>query len=157
MWSGYLFKILGGTEVEINGKKINITPGIQKVLTDTSNIPLTKWNEKNREIFNNVLENLDFENHKATRGESKSGRYKHSKTMFKKRVNNSDLDGQEVKIIIPSNIIDICTRLEVLLGLKLSGHTNTLAEVSNLIGELYKRREIQNEQQYRNALKKFHT
>ena len=59
------------------------------------------------------------------------------------------------KIIIPSNIIDIYTRLEVLLGLKLSGHTDTLTEASNLIDELYKRGEIQNKQQYRNALNKF--
>ena len=60
-----------------------------------------------------------------------------------------------MKIIIPSNIIEIYTRLEILLGLKLSGQTNTLTEASNLIDQLYKRGEIQNEQQYRNALDKF--
>ena len=59
------------------------------------------------------------------------------------------------KVIIPSNIIDIYTRLEVLLGLKLSGHSDTLTEASNLIDELNKRGEIQNKQQYRNALDKF--
>ena len=59
------------------------------------------------------------------------------------------------KIFIPSNIIDIYTRIEVLLGLTLSGHSNTLSEASNLIEELYKRGEIQNKQQYRNALNKF--
>ena len=42
------------------------------------------------------------------------------------------------KIIIPSNIFDIYTRLEILLGLKLSGHSDTLTEASNLIDELYK-------------------
>ena len=67
------------------------------------------------------------------------------------------LQGEGVKTIIPSNIIDIYTRLEVLLGLKLSGHTDTLTEASNLIDELYKRGEIQNKQQYRNALDKFLT
>ena len=61
------------------------------------------------------------------------------------------------KIIIPSNIIDIYTRLKFLLGLKLSGHTNTLTEASNSIDEIYKRGEIQNKQQYRNALNKFST
>ena len=61
------------------------------------------------------------------------------------------------KIIIPSNIIDIYTRLGILLGVKISGHTDTLTEASNLIDELYKRREIQNKQQYRNALNKFST
>ena len=65
------------------------------------------------------------------------------------------MEGQGVKIIIPSNIIDIYTTLEVLLGLKLSGHTDTLTEASNLIDELYKRSEIQNKRQYRNAVDKF--
>ena len=60
------------------------------------------------------------------------------------------------KIFIPSNIIDFYTRLEVLLGLKLSAHTDTLTEASNLIDELYKLGEIQNKQQYRNALIIFH-
>ena len=59
------------------------------------------------------------------------------------------------KIIILSNIFDICTRLEILLGLKLSGYTNTLTEASNLIDEICKRQDIQNKQQYRNALSKF--
>ena len=78
---------------------------------------------------------------------------------FEEIIDNSDnLEGQGTeKIIKPSNIIDIYTRLEVLLGLKLSGHPDTLAESSNLFDELYKRGEIQNEKQYRNALAKFHT
>ena len=71
---------------------------------------------------------------------------------------SDDLQGEgTAKIIIPTNIIDIYTRLEVLLGLKLSVHTNFLTEASNLIDELYKRGEIQNEQQYRFALDNFHT
>ena len=40
------------------------------------------------------------------------------------------------KIIIPSNIIDIYTRLEVLLGLKTSGQTDILTEASALIDQL---------------------
>ena len=68
-----------------------------------------------------------------------------------------DLEGEGVKIIIPSNINDIQTRLETLLRLKISGHTQFLTETSNQIDELYKRGEIQNEQQYRNALNKFQT
>ena len=73
-----------------------------------------------------------------------------------KEEESEDLESQGVKIVTPSNIIDIYTRLEVLLGLKLSGHTDTLTEASNLIDELYRRGEIQNEQ-YRNALDKFRT
>ena len=51
---------------------------------------------------------------------------------------SNDLEGQGVKIIIPSNIKDIYTRLEILLGLKLSGHSDTLTEASNLKDDLYK-------------------
>ena len=54
-------------------------------------------------------------------------------------------------------MIDIYTRLEVLLGLNLSGHTDTLTEASTLIDELYIRRKIQDEQQYRNPLNKLST
>ena len=61
------------------------------------------------------------------------------------------------KIIIPSNVNHTYTRLEVILGLKLSGQTDTLAEASNLIDELYKGGEIQNKRQYRKALDKFST
>ena len=60
-----------------------------------------------------------------------------------------------MKFIIPSNKIDFWNRLEVLLILKLSGYTDTSTEASPLIDEIYKRCEIQNEQQYRNALDKF--
>ena len=114
---------------------------------------MKKLIDKDNDIFINILESLDFENYKAIRGESKSGRYKLSKSNFKKR----KLEGEGVKIIFPSNIIDIYTRLEILLGLKISGHTDTLTEASNLIDELYKRGEIQYKQQYRNALNKFNT
>ena len=43
-----------------------------------------------------------------------------------------DFEGQGVKIIISSNIIDICFKFQVLLGIKLFGHTDTLAEAFNL-------------------------
>ena len=62
---------------------------------------------------------------------------------FAENTDDSDnLQGDGVKIIVPSNIIDIDTRLEILLGLKLSGHPDTLIEASILIDELYKRGEI---------------
>ena len=147
--NGHPVKMLRGTEVEINDKKFNITPNLQKVSTETSNIPLKKLNDQEWEIYKNILGTI--ENYKPKSGESKSCRCKYSKTNMKGR-------GIE-KIIIQSNIIDIdiYTRLEVLLGLKISGHSATLKEASNLIDELYKRGEIQNKQQHRNALNKFST
>ena len=38
-----------------------------------------------------------------------------------------------------SNIIDIYTRLEDMIGIKRSAHSNTRTEASNLKDELYKR------------------
>ena len=61
-----------------------------------------------------------------------------------------------MKNIKSSNIIDIYTRFEILLGLKLNGLGDTLTEASNLIDELYKRGEKQNDQRYRNAINKYH-
>ena len=50
--NGYPVKMLGGTEVEIDNKKYNITRGTQNVFTQTSNIPLKKFNNQEREIYN---------------------------------------------------------------------------------------------------------
>ena len=73
-------------------------------------------------------------------------------------MNKSNSEGHGIeKIIIPPNIIDIYTKLEILLGLKLSGHNDTLPEEINLVDELYTRGEIQNEQQYRSAFNKLTT
>ena len=48
---------------------------------------------------------------------------------------SDNLEAHGMKIIIPSNILDIYTRLEVFLGLKLSGPKDTLTEANNLIDE----------------------
>ena len=74
-------------------------------------------------------------------GDEKTNQKKFFTSLFKKFGNITkeepdNLKGEGIKIIIPSNIIDIYTRLEILLGLKLSGHTDTLTEASNIIDEL---------------------
>ena len=63
-----------------------------------------------------------------------------------------DLQGEGRENFIPSNIIDVWFRLQVLLRLKMSGPTITSTEPSNLMDDFYKRGELKNEQQYRNAL-----
>ena len=67
------------------------------------------------------------------------------------------MEGQGVKTITPSNKIDIYTRLEILLRLIFAGHSDTLTQASNLIDQLNRMGEIQNEQQYQNAINNFHT
>ena len=78
-----------------------------------------------------------------------------NKTFDEITKDSDDLQGERVNFKIPSNIIDIYTRLEISLGLKLSGHTYILTEASNLIDEVYKRVKIQNELQNRNALDRY--
>ena len=56
---------------------------------------------------------------------------------------SNDLQGEGVKSILPSNIINISIGLEVLLVLKLLGHTDILTEDSNLIDEVYEKSSIQ--------------
>ena len=71
---------------------------------------------------------------------------------------DNDLEGQrKEKLILLSNADDLYTGLEVLLRVKRAGHTFFLTESFNLIDQFYKGSEIQNEQQYRTAVDKFHT
>ena len=125
-------------------------------------------NNDDKEIVYQILKDVGFHNTRHSQGQKS---FRHKDAMYNlpnvidkirnpplpsiENISDSDLEGQGLKIIIPSNILDIYTRLEILLGLKLSGHTDTLTEASILIDELYKGGEIQNKQQYRNALNKF--
>ena len=157
--------------VSIKGKEFDIKPNIQNYFTNTKITTKNMDNEDKLTVYD-ILKNTGFYSMMHTKG-LKSARMQDALYILPHeiaRIRNppitaienvedcSDLEGQgNEKIIIPSNIIDIYTRLEILLGLKLSSHTNTLTEVSNLIDELYKRGEIQNKQQYGNARDKFTT
>ena len=154
--------ILGGDSWEVGYNVHEITPEIHKALSSTGYTGENMTNENDILMMNNIIRDLGY----TGIGDKKSRR----KTFFtitlpklvediqNKTFNEIDLQGQGIeKIIIRSNIIDIYTRLEILLGLKLSGHTDTLTEASNLIDELYKRGEKQNKQQYQNAPDKFST
>ena len=154
---------LGGDRIQIKDNVYDLTPEIYKALSDTGYQGQKLKNEHDILMLNNIINDLGY----TGIGDYPSKRVIFFKTKLPKLVEeiqnktfeeiNDDLQGDGVKIIIPSNIIDIYIRLEILLGLKLSGHTDTLTEASNLIDELYKRGEIQNKQQYRNALNKFST
>ena len=140
--------------IDLIGKEHDITTGIQKYFTNT--IGTTKnLNDSDKILVYQILKDVGFYNMEHIIG-LKSARIQDATKYLpkaKERTLNlpsppieiiedssedeSDkLQGEEVKIIIPSNRIDIYTRLEILLGLKLSGHTDTLTEASNLIDEL---------------------
>ena len=162
MINNHPIKMLKGTKVEINKKKYNISPGIRNVLVDQSYDSAKSMTDNDKLIFRDILQKTGYYNRKPTKGRL-TGRDRYIKYELDNDVSrimdlNTKLKGKGIeKIIIPTHIIDIYTRLEVLLGLKVSGHNNTLTEASNLIDELYKRGEIQNKQQYQNALNKFQT
>ena len=118
--------------------------------------------DKKKLIFRDILHKTIFYKRATTKGRM-SGRDKFVQNDLDNDVSrililDTKLKGRGVeKIIIPSNIIDIYARLENLLGLKLSGHTDTLTEASNSIVELYRRGEFHNKQQNQNALNIFFT
>ena len=157
---------LGGDRIQIKDNIYGLTPEIYKALSYTGYTGNTMKNEADILMMNNIENDLGYTGLRDYPSKRKTfltktlpGLVKEIQNrIFEEITDNSDLEGQGIeKIIIPSNIIDIYTRLEILLGLKLSGHTDTLTEASKLIDELYKRGEIQNKQQYRNALNKFQT
>ena len=68
MWKGNPNKLLGGTEVEINDKKYNITPGIQKVIVITSCITAKSRNDNDNVVFRDKLQKNDCYVHKPIKG-----------------------------------------------------------------------------------------
>ena len=164
---GVPIQISGSDIIKINENSYNLTPEVDKALSNPLYTGNTMKNDNDFVMLYNILKDIKY----TGNGDRPSNRKNFFTIELPKKVSefnnvrfientddsDSDLQGEGVKIIIPSNIIDIYTRLEVLLGLKLSGHTDTLTEASNLIDELHKRGEIPNKQQYRNALNKFQT
>ena len=128
--------ILGGNSWRIGDNVYEITPEIHKALSSTLYTGETMKNENDILMFDNILRDVKY----TGEGDRPSKR-KNFFTELPKRVNEIqnktfneiDLEVQGLKIIIPSNIIDIYTRLEILLGLKLSGHTDTLTEATKII------------------------
>ena len=47
-WNGFPVEKIGGNKNKINENNFDITPGIKKVLTDTSSIPIKKLNGQDR-------------------------------------------------------------------------------------------------------------
>ena len=135
-------KMLSGTQVEINDKEHNIAPGIQKVLVDSKYKTAKSMNDMEKLFFRDILQKTGFYNRKPTKSRSSVRDIYIKKDLESdvRRILNlaTKLSGRGIKIIMPSNIIDIYNRLEILLGLKLSGHTDTTAEAGNLIDQLYK-------------------
>ena len=162
-------KALGENRSKIKDLEYDIKPNIQKHFTNT-NLTTKNMDDEDKLTVYDILKNTGFYSIKQTKGlksvRMKDAFYNLPKERAKIRNppipaieniedSSDNLQGEGLKIIIPSNIINIYTRLKTLLGLKLSGHSDTLTEASKLIDKLYKRGATENKQQYRNALNKF--
>ena len=161
-WNKIPFKAKGENRISIKNQEYDIKPNIQKYFNNTK-LTTKNMDDEDKSTVGDILKNIGFHSMRDTKG-LKSARMQDALHNLPNEIdkirnpllpaieNEADkLHGEGVKIIIPSNINDIYTRLEVLLGLKLSGHTDTLTEASNLIDDFYKRGEIQTKKQYRNA------
>ena len=163
---------MGGKDVKIGNNIYEITPEIQSLLTQTKNI-FNKMSDNDIVIFIRILDETNCnpeEDHKSTRRD-----YIRDKLPSKVRKIlippivaitswesdeyeslESDLEGNGTKtIVVPSDSDEMWTRLKVLLGIKLAGHTDSVIEASQLLHALFKKGEIETEQQYRNAIDKF--
>ena len=120
---------LGGDTIQIKDNNYDLTPEIYKALSFTGYDGKTMKNENDILMLNNIIRDLGY----TGRGDHQSKRKTflteklpklveeiQNKTFEEITNDSNDLQGEGLKIIIPNNIIDIYTRLEVLLGLKLS-------------------------------------
>ena len=143
---GVPIKTVGGDRLQRKDNVYGLTPEIYKALSYTWYTGNTMENEADILMMNNTKNDLGYTCLRDCPSKRKTFLTKtlprlveeiQNKTFEEITLNSdNDLQGEGIKIIIPSNIIDIYNRLEVLLGLKLSGHTDTLTEASNLIDEL---------------------
>ena len=158
---------LGDDKLRVRDKDYELTPEIYKALSLASYSGKTMKDEIDILRKNKIIGELGY----TGVGDRKPNRKtiftitlpkiveEMQNKSFEEYIENSDndLEGEGIKIILSFNIVDIFTRLEILLRLKLSGHTDALTEGRNFLDEIYKRGEIQNKQQNRNALDKFST
>ena len=157
LWNDVFIQPPGENRTSFKNHEFDITPDIEAFITNTKRSTKFLVDVENETVFEK-LENVGFYENIPERG-LKSTRMKDALFILLKEIakirnpplpaienveDSSDLEKEGVKFIIPRNIIDIYTRLEVLLGLKLSGHTDTLTEASNLVVEIYKQGEIEN-------------
>ena len=152
-WNDVFIKPVGENRIDFIGREYGVTPNVQNYFIKTRSTA-NSLNNNEKETVYGILQDVGFNNMRHTKGLKSAGMndalHDLPKAIAKirnpplPRIENvedsSDLEGVGFeKVIIPSNIIGIYTRLEILLGLKLSGHTDTLTEASNLIDEIFKR------------------
>ena len=149
---GVPIETLSGNKLRIDDNVYEFSPEVHKALSSTAFSGKTMKNENDFIRMNVFINGLSYT--------GVGGKLSKRKTFFtitppkldenfQKRTfaeNKMIQKVKEWKRYKKSNLFDNYTRLEILLRLKLSGHTDTLREASNLIDELYKIGKIYNEQ-----------
>ena len=69
MLNNLRIKSSGATEVEINNKKYNLSPGIQNVLTNKSYDTAESMNDNEKLVFRDFLQKTGYYSRKLTKGE----------------------------------------------------------------------------------------
>ena len=153
---------LCGDNLKIRNTVYELTDELYKALSSMGYTGKGTKRDSDILTFNKVLNEIGY----TSEGDGKSAAKKFiwdellTKTA---RIGNGiedesdEIESRGVEIIVPSNIIDVWTELEVLLGLRFGDHTVTVTEASNFLDDLYNRGDIENEQQYRSALGKNYT
>ena len=131
---------LGGDKLRKRANEYELTPELHKTLSFTASTGKSIKNESDILKMSNIVSDLGYTGI-GDRGSKRKTFFTKSLTKlveknqnktFDEIIDNSDdLQSQGLKIIIPSSIDDFYTRLEILLGLKLNGHTDNLTEASN--------------------------
>ena len=75
-WNRFSVEKSGGNALKTIEDDYNLSVDLQNVFTNTSNIPLKKLNDKDRDKYYNILESLNFKNYKPTCVETKPARNK---------------------------------------------------------------------------------
>ena len=92
MIKNFPIKMIGGTKVEINDNKYNITSGLQKAFTDKSYDTANSMNDMEKDIFRDILQKINYNNRKRKKG-PKSGRDRYIQDKLDddvKKILNSD-------------------------------------------------------------------
>ena len=134
---GVSVKSLCGDKIQIYDNIYEFNPEIHKALSRSSYTGISKKNHNDQRFMYNFLLDVGY----TGVGDEKTNQKKFFTKLFEqfrniKKEEPVNLEGRGIeKTIILFNIIDIYTRLEVLLGLKLSGYSINLTESSNIIDE----------------------
>ena len=133
---GVPFYTLGGDKLRIRDRVYELTPEIYKALSYTGYTGKTMKKKNDILMMNILIKELGYTGNGDRDLKRKTfftitllkfvGENQ-NKVFDEFTVDSDDLQGQGIeKIAIPSNIIDIYTRLEILLCLKLSGYLDIL-------------------------------